>query len=284
MANRTASTSRRKRQKCIFCESDRKITKEHVFGQWLREYFPRDKNSKRKSAYISWNDELRPALGIDVRKIAQGHPGSMTLRVVCRDCNVGWMSQLENQVRRAMKPLILGNRCNILGSGQRLLAAWAAKTAMVAENFAPVDSGVTQAERTWLMESQMPPDKWFVWIAAYNGEDWANLGILQSRAGLSPTPVARPSDAPYYAEATTFGVGRILFSVVSGSEPNMEKYFAGRETDSLIQIWPLQPRSILWPPLRIFGDKEANQVASIFSLSGVFDNSFDPGANWQFSF
>lgn len=273
----------RGRRKCIFCEGDGKMSKEHVFALWLREFFPRDAQTKHKSAFISWPDEASPSAPIDIRKPGQGHVGSKKLRVVCEPCNNEWLSGLETKAQHAIPPLIVGNRYNLLEGGQALLATWAAKTAMVAEHFKPTDAGITQGERTWLMNSLTPPEKWFIWIAPYKGRDWGNLSIYQSRIGLSPTPVARPSEAPYYAQATTFGLGHILFCVVSGSDPNMGRHFAGREADGLVQIWPAQVRSILWPPARIFGDREAYQLANIFSLSGIFDDSFDPGANWAFA-
>ncbi len=275
---------RRGRRKCIFCDGAGKISKEHVFGLWLREFFPRNEHTKHKSAYISWRDESGPHAPTDRRLQRQGHVGSKQIKVVCRQCNNEWLSRLEGRVKRALPPLIAGKRANLLEGGQALLATWAAKTAMVAEHFEPIDSGITQDERTWLMNNLTPPTKWFVWIATYNGNDWGNLGIFQDRGALSPTPVARPSEAPYYVQATTFGVGHILFCVVSSSSPDIDARFAGCEADGLVQIWPAQPRSVLWPPARIFGDREAYALANIIGLSKAFDNSFDPGANWTFTF
>lgn len=270
-------------RKCIFCGKPGDISKEHVFGLWLREFFPRDKHTTHKSVYTAWLDESGSHTPAEKRDRLQGHVGSKSLKVVCRQCNGGWLSQLEESVRPTLVPLITGERRNLTEIEQVLLATWATKIAMVAEHFRPIDDGILQDERTWLMNELTPPAKWFVWIAAYNGKEWGNLSIAQIRAALNPTPVTRPSDAAYYGQVTTFGVGHVLFCVVSGSSPDMETRFGGRDADGLLQICPVCPRSILWPPQNIFGDKEAYILANIFKWSGAFDHSLDPGADWTFT-
>jgi hypothetical protein len=193
------------------------------------------------------------------------------------------MSQLEERIKPVLVPLIAGNRCNLTGEVQALLSTWAAKTAMVAEHFRPTDNGISQEERTFLMEHFNPPANWFVWIAAYQGERWRDLSIGQVRIALNPTPISKPSTARYYGQATTFGVGHVLFCVVSGSAPDFAVHFNGRDNEGLFQIWPAHPRSILWPPAAILGDEQADTVANIFKWSGAFDQSLDPGADWTFT-
>lgn len=272
------------RNRCIFCGSTSKISKEHIFGDWLKEHFPRDANTTHTSAHISWPKNVITKAPIDIRRQRQGHSGSKKLRVVCRDCNSGWLSGLENWAKKALPPLIFGKRCNLVPEGQARLAAWAVKTAMVAANFKPRETGITQKERSLLMNTLAPPNNWFVWISAYKGEDWADLAIFQDRASLSPVPVPDPDSAPYYVQATTFGVGRILFSVLSSSSPGIGQDFAGNESDGFIQIWPAQPRSILWPPTTIFGDTQANAVANILRQTKAFNHSLDRAADWTFTF
>ena len=273
------------RRVCIFCggASGASISKEHVFGLWLKDLFPRDNTTNHDAILVEWPDELGPQSETETRSKKQGHVGSKKLRVLCERCNNERFGNLEDRVKKALPPLITGGRANILPDGQTLLATWAVKTAIVSEHFKPVESGIPQEDRTWLLENMTPPKQgWFVWIGAYSGVRWRDLSIYQSRLGLSPAPVASPSAAPYYAQATTFGVGHIIFCVVSSDSPTIGM-FAGHEPDGLFQIWPRQERSILWPPMRILDDNYANILANIFKYSGIFDQSFDPGANWAFT-
>lgn len=272
------------RKRCIFCGRPGKITKEHLFADWLRKYFPRDASTTHTTAHIFWPKSFISKQPIDDRQTRQGHPGSKKIRAVCRDCNNRWLSQLETWAKKAIPRLMTGERCNLVPSGQTKLATWAVKTAMVAERFKPHDSSIPQNERTWLRDNLRPPDNWFVWIAAYQGDDWHDLAISQIRGGLSTTPVPNPDVAPYYIQATTFGLGHLLITVLGSSFPTIRDVFSGRELDGAIQIWPQHPRSILWPPNKVFDDAEAYKLANIIRLSGAFDHSFDPGAEWTFTF
>jgi hypothetical protein len=269
--------------KCIFCGDAVRLPKEHVFGEWLEELFPRDAQTKHDALFTAWLDESGAHTPAHKRETKQGHVGSKKLKVACRSCNSGWMSTLEKRAKPTLTHLIAGNRYKLTGDKQALLATWAAKTAMVAEFFRPIDDGITQAERTLLKERLSPPENWFVWMAAYNGTKWRELGIGQVRISLNPTPIRKPSTARYYGQATTFGLGHVLFCVVSGSDPGFPRHFHGCENEGLLQIWPVHPRSILWPPAIIIGDAEANMVANIFKWCGAFDHRLDPGANWTFT-
>jgi len=286
MPKDTNSKDARSRRICIFCggNSGSRITKEHIFGEWLKKFFPRDETTNHKSFYIEWPDESGPRPAREKWTQGQGHVGSKKLLVLCRVCNNERLSGLEDRAKSALPPLIVGDRSNLPPAEQSVLATWAAKTAMVVEHSKPIDSGIPQEARSWLLANMTPPsEKWFVWIAAYGGKKWRDLSIYQSRVGLSDAPVSRPSAAPHYAQATTFGVGHVLFCVVSSNSPAIE-IFRGRETEGVLQVWPPQDRSILWPPRRVLNDDEANAVSNILENSGAFNHSLDPGANWTFAF
>ena len=58
----------------------------------------------------------------------------LTAKVVCESCNTGWMSDLETDVKSALLPLVVGSPTVVSLDEQRLLAAWAQKTAMTLEH------------------------------------------------------------------------------------------------------------------------------------------------------
>lgn len=250
---------------------------------WLKEFFPRDIATTHFTTKFDWPDELRnkgPSNQVNSR---QGHVGSKKVRVVCESCNNQWMSQLENRAKNGLPPLIAGQACRIAPGGQRLLATWAVKTTMTAEFTTDSTKNSTQEHRSWLMSNDCPPSNWFVWIANHKSAIWANLGIYQSNVLVSPTEVDKPSDAPYYAQSTVFGVGHLLFLVIHSNAPIVNSHFHGREADGLPQIWPPQERSILWPPIRILKEKDVYELANIFETTDIFDRSSD-GPNWRFKF
>ena len=67
------------------------------------------------------------------------------------------------------------------------LAAWVAKTVMIAEFFKPETRAIPQANRTWLMENLIPPQVgWNIWMAPYAGPLWVT-GIFHHSMEL-PVP------------------------------------------------------------------------------------------------
>jgi hypothetical protein len=274
---------RRGRRKCTFCGGF-KISKEHVFPDWLKELFPRDADTTHTATHFDWPKNFITKVPIEKRKYRQGHVGAQKVRVVCERCNNGWLSALEEHTKPILLPLISGENCNLPLNSQTALATWAVKTSMTAEYLRPRDKGITQDERTWLMEYQVPPLNWFVWIATYDDETWQNLRIYQNRGRLDDTPVSDASRAKYYIQSTTFGIGHVLFLTISSTFPEIGDKFTGREVDGLIQIWPPRPRSIIWPLARVLADPQANAVANILSMTRIFDHTFDPGADWTATF
>lgn len=270
--------------KCIFCDNLGNLSKEHLFAKWLVDYFPRNSDSMHTGMYTDWRDVNFSSQSFDERRVHQGHSGSKKLRVVCRHCNNGWMSALENSVRTLLPPLISAKRHGILPEEQEKLATWAVKTAMVAERFRRDGAQIPQSDRFKLMNELCPPKGWFVWIAKYGGGDWENLSIGHVRAGLNATPIANHKEASDYVQATTFGLGQVLFCVLGCSLPRAEKFFEGRETEGIVQVWPARPRSIIWPLFGEIGDREAYSLANFIRTSGVFDLSLDPGRDWEFRF
>ena len=283
MAKHPKQKHRKGRRKCAFCGGFR-ISREHVFPDWLKEYFPRDDKTTHTMASFVWPENIITKVPIEKRRPGQGHVGVQKVKVVCEKCNSGWMSALEESMKPILIPLITGEQTNLPFDIQFKLATWATKTSMVAEHLRPRKNGISQEERTWLMENLIPPANWFVWVGAYNDEIWRNLSIFQNRGRLDSSPVSRPSKARYYVQSTTFGMGHILFLTVSTSMTQITGHLVGRETDGFFQIWPPQPRSILWPPARILADPQANAVANFLNLTNLFDRSLDPSADWTFTF
>ena len=95
---------------------------------------------------------------------------NQTIRV-CRACNGGWMAQLE---QRAMPGLLLlrAGEPTVLGpDGQRLLACWLMKTAIVREFSTPAGHPlrVSTADQRAIVAAGRVPPGWRVAIGAYEG-------------------------------------------------------------------------------------------------------------------
>jgi hypothetical protein len=92
------------RGSCIFCQQQPptvKISKEHIFGDWLREMFPRDAGTTHTHGIIKWpfpgSQLAKPSIQTRIRP---GHSGSKKVRAVCETCNSGWMSTSIEDLER----------------------------------------------------------------------------------------------------------------------------------------------------------------------------------------
>lgn len=162
------------------------------------------------------------------------------LNVACKRCLHGWMGRIDAAVRPLLMPLITGRDVVLTLGAQRALAAWTAKTVMIAE-FASAEGVVTpRTERAHLRATLEPPPNWNIWIARSAGRDWVaryvrhTAGLGQSGRGAKDT------------QSVTLGMGRILVHVMTSTVPGM-KFELPERAESFHFLWPVR-RAIAWPP------------------------------------
>jgi hypothetical protein len=95
---------------------------------------------------------------------------NQTVRV-CRHCNGGWMAVLEGQVKPALIAMSGGDGLVIGPDGQRVLAWWLLKNALVRELTTPQDSPlrVSTHDQRKLVAAGAIPEGWKVGVGAYEG-------------------------------------------------------------------------------------------------------------------
>lgn len=91
---------------CIFCPFRGKMTHEHIWGDWTRNYVPRPQNKHEFKAILAPTptEEVHGPL-----KIRAGDPLNSQVRVVCGACNSGWMSQIQEYAKPYLIPLFDGD-------------------------------------------------------------------------------------------------------------------------------------------------------------------------------
>lgn len=249
----------RPKTKCIFCDSasGARLTKEHVFPDWLRQLFPRSPNDSHTRGQASWAG-LEPTTAVTK---GQGQAGSRRVKVVCKDCNNGWLSNMENQIKPLLMRLIRGEPCVLDTHAQRTLAAWAAKTAMVGEFVQPTKVAIPPADRQSFMRNQVPPESgWWIWIAGNGSIEWLT-GINHFSARLNVTPVAPVTPNIVNLQSTTLGIGQLLIHLVSTTVAGQSFALKDPEAADLRPIWPPPNSDIIWPRLRLLTDDDINFIA-----------------------
>jgi hypothetical protein len=119
------------RKFCLFCRqalTKSMATNEHVIAQWLLRQL---RIGDRTIRLAGWQRGKQPSL--------RSHSWSrLVISDVCVNCNSGWLSGLENEVKPFLPPLATGQRpVGSLTDGENLLLArWAAKTAFLIQRTA----------------------------------------------------------------------------------------------------------------------------------------------------
>lgn len=260
--------TRKEAGKCIFCGGGG-LTKEHIFADWMRALLPRTPSDMHTHGRIGFGvDEQGEVQRLLATKKRQGSAASKKLRVVCRCCNNGWMSRLDE----AAKPIILRlAQAEAFTLGQEdahTLSGCLAKMTMVAEFQEPSSVIARQVERAYLKRRGIPPPTWSIWIGLHGDPGWITaIHHMVSRAN------DHVSTGMGDAQSTTIGIGGLLALVVS---QNNDDYPHGLEfrNNLLHEIWPEPPERITWPPQKGIGPggpiHYANQLAQFLGLPKPF--------------
>jgi hypothetical protein len=242
--------------KCIFSEpshSHKPLDREHVWGKWLRPFVRTNLNKH----HLQSRTIGRPGtLDVTERTLRAGDPLLSHVRVVCKRCNSGWLSEIQNAAKQPLIPLIEGRRTVLSGSAQDIIAVWCAMATVTAEYLTRDETAVaiSQVERDWLRDHRTPPENWKIWIGYYPGRKgiWDHYVVPILGAEDAPQ-ITSDGFAQPNTQTTTFVVGNLLVHALSstGDTDLVSRWnwpAASRVGLNLPQIFPRKESFIAWPP------------------------------------
>lgn len=209
---------------CAFCGSGGKEHKEHVFPTWLRKFLALDK----PRIVLLRSDGLK-------RQYSSSRDLGVKTGGICRACNNGWMSALENQVEPLLSPFILGAWPTLNIEQRATLTRWALKTAaaidlMNGEHF------FTQFDRQRLRALERLDDMVIVaWqarlLAAYAASSVDYRIYYSSKDGAA---------MPGYVSTLTLGHNVLQTLVLRPHRPNFRIPLNdnSRFDGAVAQLWP----------------------------------------------
>jgi hypothetical protein len=138
---------------------------------------------------------------------------TVTVGEVCRKCNEGWLSRLEERVKAIACPAIVGRRCVWSPKEQRTLALWAFKTAFMM-TLATGTSSVPPADYRFLFRNLRPRGRARVWAAAHAPPSGPAVSL--SLAHIQPVELTlhKADGTNYPGYALTFNAGCLAFQVL----------------------------------------------------------------------
>lgn len=244
--------------KCIFCGQGN-LSKEHLWPQWSFEYLPKFRSHttiEQRFTYSVKNDPDPDS----IKRERQGQTWSKTLRVVCVSCNTGWMSQIEEQAKEILVPLITAHSHEVSKASLILLSQWIALKIMISEQNYPSEVVTPQEERSAFKETLAIPPNFKIWIARCGEGGWG-AAFWRHTAKISlPFAEVFSNGRSKNTHSVSFGIGNLFVlvhhSTVSGVLERIPVLHQG-----LTQVYPLK-KELSWPSMPITW-QTANSIASI---------------------
>ncbi len=229
-------------RRCIFC-GGRPVTQEHVFGLWLSSLLSPPPGKKM---YVDTDVFVK---GQPIRQ-PRRYPVNIDMKAkqVCRSCNIGWMSKLEEGTMGIISAIHTNAKRSITSEEQHLLASWATKTAIMAQylNRNPM---VPEPRSKWLFKHHRPPPDTLVWIARYDGAGVATIVTNHLFIKGNPERLNAPD-----GQVVFFSIGILFFVVLSlyiefkeFRNIGIRTVFPERLKGHLLRICPEDSPLLFWP-------------------------------------
>ena len=250
------------RRACVFCgTTESKITKEHVWPKWLREHVPLEIGRP-----IRHSRRLTTREGETVEDLRwEAIPLDWQVAAPCKECNEGWMEQIETATRPVLSPMLDDKSVGLDIGAADALAQWVTLRVMVAQHAYPKGRRRSIPEeryRAFFKTRQIPPGMQ-IWVGRYSG-----AGAWPTQFVHREIRIARPDSSPPNAYIVGFSVAYVAFvcwghEVAAGAIVHLGQ----RMHDFLSPVWPaLSP--ITWPPPGLLGaDGLATSVANLIAMT-----------------
>lgn len=255
-------------RRCAYCDRTATMTKEHIWGEWIKAFVPAVAN---KHGYQRIAVPRPGERNAERPQIRAGNPVGATAPVVCGRCNSGWMSQIQEKAKSHLIPLFDGNAVPLTIAAQTAIAKWATMATMTGEYLSRDDRyiAIPAEDRASLMADRIP-STWRIWIGFLAKPGWrrqwqhASLPILN--AEYLPQSVTDDERSPN-TQTTTFTVGKLLVTTFSCPFPTITHGWdwrtAERASRAIRQIWPIVANPLRLP-LRRLSHTGANMIGDAF--------------------
>lgn len=272
---------------CAFCGSIGRMTKEHVWPQWLRSQGPahqlwsprfQGQRAPLDGTYATNNDQ-----GV-VEHVSQPGPAASTFLAtvttkVCGPCNRQWNERLEKPVQQLLGPVFAGGTTALTTVDQRLLAAWAIKcfVAYARGTKDPrVDPFPASERRRQAKPAADPHDRWDLWIGWSPGADAAHMSLAVREIALSHRDDDLTYPPPYNTAVCWLAAnGVILFGL--WRPDTFPRDVAGllippELQGGLTRLWPTDVPEPRWPTRQLpsdVWDQLRQHTSSVLDVIGL---------------
>lgn len=229
---------------CIFCKRsppEIKMSQEHIWSDWLQDILPR---------HPVRTEGFTPNL-LEIEYIEkQGDVGTKKVRIVCTECNGGWMSGIVAAAKPYATTLINGGNIYLDQNGQRALADWIGLSALMANQITRSGDKLDTADIAYFYKTHHTPPHWFVGIGFFVGirglsfnHGSARLVVVDERTGERSVLLVKHAFAAILGNLFTLVDVDVNVSFI-GRPPPVGSFYAPH----VVGIHPSAGPSIQLPP------------------------------------
>ncbi len=259
-------------RRCIFCGGTG-MSKEHFWPKWASQNVSSTQSKSYAQELHTSSGYPRVPVHPPHRRKRNGDLSTVKFRVVCRSCNNGWMSRVEQAAKPHLLALMSGVPTVLDRAAQRSIAAWITMKVIVAEHDQP-DTAMTPAADREALRSDPPvlPEYFVIRIgmhtlAAQTAYRRHSETLMFASHDITPPPVPEMLGMGRNAQMVTFAFAALLVHVFAardcGRKPEQMLSFSNQ---ALPQLWPHQAEQFSWPPRRLVQRRELPQL-----LNGLED-------------
>lgn len=167
----------------------------------------------------------------------------LTTKVVCKECNEGWMSNLEDRhAKPAMTDLILArDHISVSPSRAMAVARFAFKTAVVVDHMVKGEPFFEAGIRHHFAKSLTIPRNVRMWMTGY-------LPLVGGRLSANYHERSFEDGRSLEMYVCTYAVGHLMFQVVAANLIGLPSFEAQGFEHSAVPFWPTIPGGVVWPP------------------------------------
>ena len=211
------------------------MSAEHITSKWMGKMFPDEKEFRRVDRFGNRREWTAPGLDI-------------TAKVVCIECNMGWMSKTieDKHAKPAMSPLMLGEINAPFGKKEaRSLALFAYKSAIVLDYAQRHrEPFFSRRLRHAFREHLFIPRMVGMWMAPYVPDNYRRR--FDHRVSLHKGELTPGNELQTYV--CTFGLGALAFQVLAWKQLYIANFRPLTGFDDLaVPFWPVLPPDYVWP-------------------------------------
>jgi len=227
---------------CVFCDRPAGSL-EYAWPEWLCRFLTDQMTILGRDRFANPDILARMRREVD-----------QTVRSVCDTCRQGWMQRLEDNVAPFLQSMIVGEYTPLPPVRRRLLARWAAKTAVVMECAYDAPIRTPRFACEYLRRIGVHPGTQ-VLVGRYEGE----RQVLTHERDLFSRSI---DSKKHYLSQSSFVIGRAFIQVFADpwreSAPELEQ----DAQQPLLALLPSHRGKIDWPPAIVIDDAAYHVVRS----------------------